>query len=71
MNLEHLTVEEIVQYVEAGVVDSIPAFVVLKLADEIHDLNQTIKNMSEEENYDDGWNDALEQIVDKARMMQC
>ncbi len=71
MNLEHLTVEEIVQYVEAGVVDSIPAFIVLNLVDQIHTLKETIKNMFEEENYDDGWNDALEQIVDKARMMQC
>lgn len=71
MNLEHLTVEEIVQYIEAGVVDSIPAFVVLNLVDQIHTLKETIKNMSDEEGYDDGWDDALEQIVDKARMMQC
>lgn len=67
MNLEHLTVEEIVQYVEAGVIDSIPAFVVLKLAEEIDRLNKLL----EEENYDKGWNDALEKIIHKARMMEC
>jgi len=67
MNLEHLTVEEIVQYIEAGVVDSIPAFIVLKFAEEIDKLNKTI----EEESYDKGWNEALNEIVRKARMMEC
>lgn len=66
MNLEHLTAEEIIQYVEAGVVDSIPAFVVLKLVAEIDRLNALLK----EEHYEKGWNDALEEIADKVWRMQ-
>jgi len=63
MNLNHLTPEEIISYIESGVIENVAGDVVLQI---ILPLQQKIKDLETEAyNYDTGWADAIDECISR------
>ena len=68
MNLSILSTQELINYLHSGVVDSLPADIVLSI---LETQEQRIKELKQEAaNYDSGWDDAIEECISKLENMR-
>lgn len=56
MNINILSTEEIIHYVESGAVESIPSNIMLKIITEIQETQDT---QQYDKGYDEGWDSAV------------
>lgn len=62
MNLSQLSTEEIIHYIEAGIIENVPGEVVLKI------VKSTLEKVYEEER-EIGYKEAIQQMQDKLDRM--
>lgn len=63
VNLSQLSTEEIIHYIEAGIIENVPGEVVLKI------VKSTLEKVYEEER-EIGYKEAIQQMQDKLDRMQ-
>lgn len=71
MNPQHLSTEEIIRYVENGVMDSLEGEVILHV---LSSLTERIKELEERladeaDGYDQGWEDAVSEMISRLEGM--
>ena len=71
MNPQHLSTEEIIRYVENGVIDSLDGEVVLRV---LSSFTERIKELEgrladEADGYDQGWEDAVSEMISRLEGM--
>ena len=63
MNLSQLSTEEIIHYIEAGIIENVPGEVVLEILeyysspDEVEEVSEDSYERGRKEGYSEGWND--------------
>ena len=73
MNLSILSTQELINYLHSGIVDSLPADIVLSI---IESYEKRIEDLKEDVNpegltdYDQGWDDAIEKCISKLESMR-
>jgi hypothetical protein len=60
MNISILSTEEIIRYVESGLIDSVPTETLLKLTQEVKELKEALQDA--ENNYSRGWDAAISEM---------
>lgn len=60
MNINILSTEELIHYVEAGILESVPSDIILKFTQEIKELKEALQDA--ENNYDRGWDAAISEM---------
>ena len=62
MNTQHLSIEELIHYVEAGVVTNVPGEQLLAVLQTMQQDIADLKKQLEEDDYDKGWDAAIEEM---------
>ena len=75
MNPQHLSTEEIIRYVENGVIDSLEGEAILRvlssLTERIKELEESLEEelASDAAGYDQGWEDAVSEMISRLEGM--
>lgn len=62
MNIKHLTPEELLHYIESGVITNVPSEQLLSVLEHMQSEIENLKEQLKEDNYDKGWNDVINEM---------